>query len=48
MSFKQKINIFWLIFATRIRIRFIEVDSADHNETDPDPKHCFKTMVIHT
>ena len=36
---------FWLFFATRIRICFIEADPdpylADRNETDPDPKHCF-------
>ena len=43
MIFVEIFHDFCRIFATRIRIRFIEADPnpdpADRNETDPDPHH---------
>ena len=39
MIFVEIFHDFGWFFATRIRIRFIEADPADQNETDPDPQH---------
>ena len=36
MSFVEIFHDFGWFFATRIRIRFIEADPDDHNETDPN------------
>ena len=46
MIFVEIFHDFGRFFATRIRIRFIEADPADQNETDPQHWLSLEALVI--